>query len=40
MVFRKEITEDKNFRYVMCEAPDGILLELYEVKAGAEWMLA
>jgi len=40
VVFRKEITEDQHFRYVMCEAPDGVLLELYEVQAGAEWMVA
>ena len=40
VVFRKEITEDQYFRYVMCEAPDGVLLELYEVKAGAGWMVA
>ena len=40
VVFRKEIAEDQHFRYVMCEAPDGVLLELYEVKAGAEWMVA
>jgi catechol 2,3-dioxygenase-like lactoylglutathione lyase family enzyme len=40
VAFRKEITEDQHFRYVMCEAPDGVLLELYEVKAGAEWMVA
>lgn len=38
--FRKAITEDTAFRYFMCEAPDGILLELYEVKPGGEWMLA
>lgn len=40
VVFQKEITEDQHFRYIMCEAPDGVLLELYEVKAGAEWMVA
>ena len=39
VVFRKDITEDDAFRYIMCEAPDGILLELYEVKPGCEWML-
>lgn len=36
VVFRKGITEDEHVRYVMCEAPDGILLELYEVKAGGQ----
>ena len=36
VVFRKGITEDKYSRYVMCEAPDSVLLELYEVKAGAK----
>jgi len=40
VVFRKTVTEDHRFRYVMCEAPDGVLLELYEVKASAEWMVA
>lgn len=40
VVFRKGIAEDQHFRYVMCEAPDGVLLELYEVKAGVEWMVA
>jgi catechol 2,3-dioxygenase-like lactoylglutathione lyase family enzyme len=39
VVFRKEITEDQHFRYITCEAQDGVLLELYEVKAGAEWMV-
>ena len=37
--FRKGITEDPAFRYVMCEAPDGVLLELYQVKPGGEWMI-
>ncbi|HET7874408.1 MAG TPA: VOC family protein [Methylomirabilota bacterium] len=40
VMFRKPISEDPAFRYVMCEAPDGVLLELYQVKPGAEWMLA
>lgn len=40
VTFRKGITEDVAFRYVMCAAPDNILLELYEVKSGCEWMLA
>lgn len=40
VTFRKVITEDTAFRYIMCEAPDGILLELYEVKPGGTWMLA
>ncbi len=39
VTFRKPITEAETFRYVMCEAPDGILLELYEVVPGCEWML-
>ena len=39
VVFRKGVTEDVAFRYVMCEAPDGVLLELYEVKPGGEWMV-
>ena len=30
--FRKPITEGEGFRYVMLEAPDGILLELFESK--------
>jgi len=38
-VFRKGIVEDTAFRYAMCEAPDGLLLELYEVKPGGDWML-
>lgn len=38
VVFRAGIREDTAFRYIMCEAPDGILLELYEVKSGGEWM--
>ena len=40
VTFRKGITEAAAFRYVMCAAPDDILLELYEVKPGCEWMLA
>lgn len=40
VTFRKAITEDAAFRYIMCEAPDSVLLELYEVKPGCEWMLA
>ena len=39
VTFRKDITEDLAFRYVMCEAPDGVLLELYQVKPGGEWMI-
>lgn len=39
VIFRKEVTEDPTFRYIMCEAPDGVLLELYEVKPGGEWMI-
>lgn len=31
-VFRKPITEDPLGRYVMVEAPDGVLLELFEAK--------
>jgi catechol 2,3-dioxygenase-like lactoylglutathione lyase family enzyme len=38
-VFRKGIVEDTAFRYAMCEAPDGLLLELYEVKPEGNWML-
>lgn len=37
--FRKGISEDPAFRYTMCEAPDGVLIELYEVKPGGEWMI-
>ena len=37
--FRKPITEDEAFRYIMCEAPDGVLIELYEIKPGGEWMV-
>ena len=39
VTFRKGVTEDPAFRYVMCEAPDGVLLELYQVKPGGEWMV-
>ena len=39
VVFRKGITEDVPFRYVMCAAPDGVLLELYQVEPGGEWMV-
>jgi catechol 2,3-dioxygenase-like lactoylglutathione lyase family enzyme len=39
VAFRKPIAEDAAFRYAMCEGPDGILLELYQVKPGGEWML-
>ena len=39
VTFRKTITEAESFRYVMCEAPDGVLLELYQVKEGGEWMV-
>jgi len=39
VIFRKGITEDPAFCYVMCEAPDGVLLELYQVKLGGEWMI-
>lgn len=37
--FRKGMSEDPAFRYTMCEAPDGVLLELYEVKPSGEWMI-
>lgn len=40
VAFRKEIREEESFRYVMCEAPDGLLLELYEVRPDREWMIA
>ena len=36
-VFRNEISEYPTFRYVMIEAPDGLLLELYETRPGASW---
>ena len=36
--FPKGIRAEPAFRYTMCEAPDGLLLELYQVKAGGEWM--
>lgn len=39
VAFRKGVTEDPAFRYIMCEAPDGVLLELYEVKPGGGWMV-
>lgn len=39
VTFCKDITEDPAFRYIMCEAPDGVLLELYQVKPGGEWMI-
>ncbi len=39
VVFRKGIIEEASFRYAMCEAPDRILLELYEVKPGGAWMV-
>lgn len=35
--FRNEIKEFETFRYVMAEAPDGLLLELYETRPGALW---
>lgn len=35
--FRKEISEQETFRYVMVEAPDGLLIELYETLPGAPW---
>lgn len=38
-VFTREIREADAFRYTMCEAPDGLLLELYQVKPGGEWMI-
>ena len=37
--FKRIIREDSAFRYMMCEAPDGLLLELYQVKPGGEWMI-
>ena len=40
VAFRKDIADAGSFRYIMCEAPDGVLIELYEVKAGGEWMTA
>ena len=38
VVFRKDVIDAESFRYVMFEAPDGVLVELYEVKVGSEWM--
>ncbi len=38
--FRNEIAEYPAFRYVMVEAPDGLLLELFQPKPGGEWMTA
>ncbi len=35
--FRDEISEHPTFKYVMVEAPDGLLLELYETLPGASW---
>lgn len=40
VTFRKEAGDEELFRYVMCEAPDGTLLELYEVRTGSEWTIA
>lgn len=37
-IFRKPISEQPSFRYVMFEAPDGLLLKLYEVKPGGREM--
>lgn len=37
--FPRAIREANSFRYTMCEAPDGLLLELYQVKDGGEWMV-
>jgi len=37
--FPRGIRESTPFRYTMCEAPDGLLLELYQVKPGGEWMV-
>ncbi len=39
VTFRKGITDDPAFRYIMCEAPDGMLVELYQVKPGGGWMV-
>ena len=36
-VFRNEISVFPTFRYVMVEATDGLLLELYETHAGVNW---
>lgn len=38
LVFPRGIREAESFRYIMCEAPDGLLLELYQVRPGHEWM--
>lgn len=35
--FQNKIKEFPTFRYVMIEAPDGLLLELYETLPGAPW---
>ena len=35
--FQREISEHPTFRYVMVEAPDGLLVELYETLPGAAW---
>ncbi|MGI9556926.1 MAG: VOC family protein [Solirubrobacterales bacterium] len=35
--FRDEIKEYPAFRYAMVEAPDGLLIELYETLPGAPW---
>ena len=39
VAFPRGIREAPAFRYTMCEAPDGLLLELYQVKPGGEWMV-
>ena len=32
-VFRSDVREFDNWRYIMCAAPDNLLLELFEVDA-------
>ena len=32
--FRSEVREFGNWRYIMCAAPDDVLLELFEIDVG------
>ena len=40
MRFERPIRDNPIFRYTMCEAPDGVLLELYQPTPAGHWMIS
>ena len=40
VTWKNEIKEEKNFKYVMVEGPDDLLIELFECKEPERWKIA